>query len=54
MKSGQFRHTDWVITGLCTPPSLQQNFLSELCQAILPASLLMNYRLLTVATNGDG
>jgi hypothetical protein len=31
-----------------------QNFLSELCQEIPPVSLLMNYRLLIVATSGEG
>jgi hypothetical protein len=54
MKSGQFRYTDGVIAGLCIPPSLQQKFLSELCQEILPVGLVMNNRLLIVATSGEG
>jgi hypothetical protein len=54
MKSGQFRYTDGVIAGLCTPSSPQQNFLSELCQEIRPVGLVMSNRLLIVATSGEG
>ena len=53
MKYGQFRYTDGGVAILHSP-SLQQNFLSELSQEILPVGLVMNNRLLIVATSGEG